>query len=153
MLRREGRHEEARELLSAMAMQHPADAELHYEAACVHDFLGLEDAAVPYYLTALRGPLAPERRRSAFLGLGSTYRALGKYAEADATLEAGLAEFPDANDLKVFRAMVDYNLGRAKRAVESLLVLLAQTSRDDAVRDYAGAIAFYARDIDRVWPS
>lgn len=135
----------------ALAINEPLNAEVQYEAACVHDSLGLESAAVPYYLAALAGTLPAEKRRGAYLGLGSTYRTIGRYEEALSTLQAGLAQFPGAREFNVFLSMVEYNLGRHKAAVEALLVLLAETSTDEGIRTYSGAISFYAQDIERSW--
>lgn len=118
----------------------------------MHDFLGREAQAVPYYLAALAGHLTHEQQRSAYLGLGSTYRALGQYAAAERTLAEGLTRFPDAAELKTFLAMVLHNLGRSKQAVELLLAVLAQSSADAYVQDYREAILFYAQDIERSWP-
>lgn len=139
-------------MLVQLAALSPSDAELQFEAACVHDFLGEEATAVPYYLAAISGDLTEEHLRSAYLGLGSTYRTLGRYAEAEATLRQGLERFPQANEIKVFLAMVLHNLGRSKAAVESLLVVLAETSADSRVQAYRQAIVFYAQDIERAWP-
>jgi tetratricopeptide (TPR) repeat protein len=152
-LRRAGHHAEAKDMLVSLAAQHPGDASLQYDAACVHDFLGEETAAIPYYLAAIAGNLPDAELRSALLGLGSTYRTLGRYAEAEATLQRGLERFPEANEIKVFLAMVRHNLGRSKEAVEALLVLLADTSSDEQIQAYRGAIAFYAQDIERTWVS
>lgn len=152
-LRTANRHAEARALLVELAGRWPNDALLQFEAACVHDHLGEEAQAVPYYLAALAGSLPPAMRRSAFVGLGSTYRTLGRYRDAERTLQEGLREFQDAADIRVFLAMVQHNLGRSKEAVESLLVLLARTSSDEEIKSYARAIEFYAEDIDRVWSS
>jgi tetratricopeptide (TPR) repeat protein len=152
-LRTEGRHEEAQAILLRLARAHPEDAEIQYAAACVHDYLGHEADAVPFYVAAIAGGLRGDDLRGAYLGLGSTYRTLGRYADAEAALREGLRRFPDANELKVFLAMVEYNLGRARSAVEALLRLVAETSADEDIRAYREAIAFYAGDIDRVWPS
>jgi tetratricopeptide (TPR) repeat protein len=150
-LRRSGRHDEARALLCDLAAKYPHDAKVQYQAACVHDFLGLESEAVPFYLACLDGTLPAEDRLGALLGLGSTYRTLGRYAEAEAVLLKAIQEFPQANELKVFLAMVFYNLGRSKEAIESLLQLLATTTSDSGIKQYARALALYARDIDHVW--
>jgi thioredoxin-like negative regulator of GroEL len=64
----------------------------------------------------------------------------------------GLEAFPDANEIKIFLAMTQYNLGRSKDAVELLLRVVATTSADPDVRAYAGAIEFYAQDVRRRWP-
>jgi tetratricopeptide (TPR) repeat protein len=152
-LRRAGQHEAACTLAASLAAQLPEDAELQYEAACAHDFLGREAQAVPFYLAALSGSLRPEQQRSAYLGLGSTYRSLGDYAAAEATLRAGLAHFADAAELQTFLAMTLHNLGQSKRAVELLLTLLAQSSTDVHLQHYREAILFYALDIERSWPN
>jgi len=151
-LRLGGKHIEARDLLVALAAQRPDDAELQYEAACVHDFLGEEASAIAYYCAALRGSLSEAHLRGAYLGLGSTYRSLGRYAEAEAVLRQGLDRFPQATEMRVFLAMALHNLGRSKAAVECLLTVIAETSSDSTVQTYRRAIALYAQDIDRTWP-
>jgi tetratricopeptide (TPR) repeat protein len=153
-LRSAGRHDEARTLLVELAAHQPASAELQFEAACVHDFLGLEAAAVPYYMRAIAhgDGLTQEQLCSAYLGLGSTLRCLGRFGEADEAFRTGLERFPDAHGLAVFRAMAQHNLGQSKAAIEALLALLARTSSDPGILSYREAIAFYARDIDRTWP-
>ena len=152
-LRAAGKHEQARELLLGLAREFPADSAIQYETACVHDSLGLEAEAVPFYVAALAGTLPAPLRRGAFLGLGSTYRTLGLFRQAHDTLTQGIAEFPQANELHVFRAMASYNLGDAKASVETLLRLLVGTTNDPDVKAYARAIEFYAEDIDQTWPS
>jgi tetratricopeptide (TPR) repeat protein len=150
-LRRAGRHDEALALALELAAQAPHDAPLQFEAACLCDYHGREAEAVPLYVNALRGELSPEDRRSAYLGLGSTYRALGRYAEAKSTLLEGSARFPQACEIAVFLAMALHNLGEHKQAIELLLRLIATTSSDRAIQDYRRAIEFYAEDIDRSW--
>ena len=149
--RRSGDLEGARQLALGLAAEHPRDAELQYEAACVHDELGREAEAVPFYEAALVLGLPEESLRGAYLGLGSTLRTLGRYRQAEATLRAGLARFPDAAELKTFLAMTLHNLGQSRQAVELLLTVLADTSADAHVATYRKAIRFYARDIERVW--
>ncbi|MFN9002690.1 MAG: tetratricopeptide repeat protein [Alphaproteobacteria bacterium] len=151
-LRASGKHEEARLLLIELAARLPHDAEVQYEAACVHDYLGQEADAVPYYLAALSGELSEKHRLSAYVGLGSTYRTLGMYADADRVLQEGLGRYPESAALKVFFAMVQYNLGHSKSAIEGLLVLLLQVSSDAEIKAYSSAIKLYAQDIERVWP-
>jgi tetratricopeptide (TPR) repeat protein len=151
-LRSAGEHEQAGALSARLAAQSPHDAELQYEAACVHDFLGRESQAVPFYLAALSGALSTEHLRGAYLGLGSTYRALGRFAQAERTLREGLSRFADAAELKTFLAMALHNLGRSKEAVEILLTVVAESSADAHVQSYRKAILFYAQDIERAWP-
>lgn len=132
--------------------RHPEDPALQYEAACLHDRLGREAEAVPFYVAAIAGGLAQDDLRGAYLGLGSTYRTLGQYERAQDTLSRGLERFGDAAELKTFLAMTLHNLGRSKEAVELLLTVLADTARDPHLAAYREAILFYARDIDQTWP-
>ncbi len=150
-LRAAGAHEEARQRLLELATLRPGDPAVQYETACVHDFLGLEREAVPYYLAAIRGGLDGADLRHAYLGLGSTYRALGQYAESQQTFLEGLARFPDAAELQVFLAMTRYNLGAHHDATSTLLRVLADTTADPEIQGYRRAIQFYADDLDKTW--
>jgi tetratricopeptide (TPR) repeat protein len=148
-LRERGELEEARRRLLALAAEHPEDAEVAYQTAWAHDVLGLEAEAVPFYERGLRGPgLSAEDRRGALLGLGSTYRVLGRYDEAVDTLRQAVAEFPDDGALRTFLAMALYNTDRHHEAMRTLLTVLATTSEDPHVRRYRRAIEHYARDLD-----
>jgi tetratricopeptide (TPR) repeat protein len=150
-LRRAGKHEQARELASELAKSPKASALLLYETACVHDFLGLEAQAVPFYLSAIAKGLPAQASRGAYLGLGSTYRTLGQYEQSLRVLAEGLEKFPLAQELHVFHAMTLYNLGRNKEAVQSLLNVLADYSSDENIQPLGKAIKLYAQDLDRVW--
>ena len=151
-LRAAGQHEAARTALVALAANQPQEPIIQYEAACVHDFLGEERAAVPYYLAAIRSGLTGEELRGAYLGLGSTYRALGEYEAARTILQEGQTHFPAAKELPLFLAMTLYNLGDHHAAMKLLLMLLADTSTAADIQRYARAIRFYAQDLDQTWP-
>ncbi|MGY3931687.1 acetyltransferase [Aeromonas encheleia] len=150
-LRAEGRIEEARQHGLLQLIEHPQHAELHYEVACLHDTLGRETQAIPLYQKAIALGLSEVSLRGAWLGLGSSYRSTGQYAEALAAFEQGLARFPDATEFRVFRAMACYNLGHHKEGMESLLAVLAVTTTDPDLTPYRRAIALYAEDLDRRW--
>lgn len=150
-LREEGRREEARTALLALRERRPDDVRVAYQTAWVHDTLGLEAEAVPHYEAAVARPgLSDEDRRGALLGLGSTYRTLGRYAEAVATLSDAVDEFPDDQALRTFLSMALYNVGRGHDAMRLLLTVLAETSADPGVAGYRPAIEHYARDLDAV---
>lgn len=141
----------AREALLVLAERFPGDVEIAYQAASIHDLLGLEAQAVPFYRTALDVPgLAEADRHGAFVGLGSTYRVLGRYRDSIATFRRGLAEFPGDATLRTFLAMSLYNTGEAEQAVGMLLKVLAETSGDEQVRGYRRAIEYYADNLDEV---
>lgn len=141
----------ARELLLALHRESPEDARVNLQCAWVHDKLGLESEAVPFYEAAIRIGLDAEDLENALLGLGSTYRTLGRYDEALATLDRAVTEYPENRGAQVFRAMALYNTGHAKEACEALLHLLSATTGDEGISRYRPAIDEYAEDLDRVW--
>lgn len=148
LLQERGRFEEARDSLLALAGRFPDDAEVAYRTAAVHDRLGLEREAVAFYERSLRGTgLADEDRRGALLGLGSTYRVLGRYADAVDTLRAGVRRYPDDGALRTFLAMALFNTGEHHEAIRILLKLLAASSEDAEVRQYRRAIEHYSDDL------
>jgi tetratricopeptide (TPR) repeat protein len=150
-LREEGKAEQARVRLLALAERHPDDAEISYQTAWAHDVLELEAKAVPFYERALNGSgLSAEDRHGAFLGLGSTYRVLGRYESSAETFRRGLEEFPGDAALTAFLAMTSYNLGSSRDAVGSLLKVLAATSGDPRVQSYRRAIEYYADNLDEI---
>lgn len=150
-LRERGDDEEARAALVDLHRLHPDDPRVNLQCAWIHDKLGLESEAVPFYEKALDGGLDGEDLHDALLGLGSTYRALGAYDEALGVLDRAVTEMPDARDLSVFRAMTLYNTGRAKEACQTLLQVLVETSGDEGIVRYRSALSEYAADLDRTW--
>ena len=150
-LRAKDQHEEARELLVQLAAEFPTNPVVQYKTACVYDFLGREREAIPYYHAAIENDLPETDLRGAYLGLGSTYRTLGQYADAKKILLEGLNRFPEASEMKIFLAMALYNLGEHHEAVSSLVKLVAETTTDENVWNYQRAILFYADDMDRKW--
>ncbi|MGW1670008.1 tetratricopeptide repeat protein [Streptomyces sp. NPDC002324] len=146
---REEKNPQAREQLLNLAERYPQDAAIAYQVAWAHDALGLEAEAVPFYERALNGSgLSPGERHGVFLGLGSTYRVLGRYELSLATLRRGLSEFPHDAALQTFLAMALYNLGESREAVRTLLQVTAATSEDGRVQKYRRAIEYYAEHLD-----
>lgn len=149
-LREQGRREEARDRLVELSARYPDDAEVAYQTAWAHDVLGLEAEAVPFYERALKTPgeLTEKDRRGALLGLGSTFRVLGRYEEAVATLRGAVEEFPEDGALRTFLAMALFNTGEHHESAQLLLRLVAATSEDPYVIRYRKAIEYYAGDLD-----
>ncbi|WP_238649342.1 tetratricopeptide repeat protein [Paenibacillus piscarius] len=151
-LRSSGRAEEAKTMLLQLLPADGDNAELHYQLAWTHDVLGLEREAVPYYEQSLAlGLPDDEQTAGAMLGLGSTYRTLGQYAESRELLEQGVVEFPQRAEFKAFLAMTLHNLGEHAEAMELLLKLLAETSAAPGIQEYHKAILFYADKLEQVW--
>ncbi len=150
-LRKEGRAEEARAILLELVAEKPDDPQVQYQCAWIHDSLGREREAVPFYERAIAGGLSGRDLEGALVGLGSTYRSLGEYGRAVETLREGVARFPESRAMEVFLAMALYNVGEHREATESLLRILAETSADRGISAYKEAILFYAGRLDEIW--
>lgn len=149
---------EARALLFDLLAEHPGEPEITYQLAIVHDNLGLEREAIPFYLQSLEQGLSGSdtatglmKGERAFLGLGSTYRGLGEYERAEETLRQGLGEFPESRALHVFLAMALYNTRKYNEAMELALTTLAETTNDPSLQYYKRGITFYAQHLDETW--
>jgi|SRR5450631_1725086 len=150
-LRSTGRAEEARTILLDLVAAYPDDAEINYQAAWVHDTLGREREAAPFYVRAIEQGLSGKDLEGAFLGLGSTYRTIGAYQASEETFRRAMATFPHNRAFQVFLAMTLYNLHRYQEAMELLLTNLAETTSDEAILQYQRAILFYAPHLDQTW--
>jgi tetratricopeptide (TPR) repeat protein len=129
-----------------------------YQLAMVHDNLGQEREALPFYRQTLNQGLSGDdtattlmKRERAFLGLGSTYRARGEYGQAEETLRQGLSEFPQSRPLQVFLAMTLYNAQQCRETMERALTNLAETTADETLQYYQRGIAYYAQHLDEHW--
>ena len=116
-----------------------------------HDRAGREREAIAAYREALSGDLNDCQYASALHGLGSTYRAIGAYEDAEATLRDGMQRFPNDPTFAPFLAMTLYNKGHGREAVSLLLELLLDTTNDERLLAFERAIRTYARDLDRTW--
>lgn len=150
-LRKAGKFQDSNDLLLKIYPTNPENAYLNYQIAWSFDVLGKESQAVPYYERAIQLGMTEPDLEEAYLGLGSTYRALGNYQKAEQVLSEAQDKFPTNNALKVFYAMALFNLQQYSQSNQILLELLAQTSSDQNIRDYHKAIAFYADKMNQTW--
>ncbi|NJC96017.1 MAG: tetratricopeptide repeat protein [Anaerolineae bacterium] len=150
-LRESNKHEEARALLLSLQGEFQGDPQVNYQCARIHDLLGLEREAIPFYEKAVEMGLSGEDLQGALLGMGSTYRCIGEYQKAKETFEHALEIFPGHHEYKAFLAMTQYNLGEYTKAMELLLNSLADTSKDEGILRYQRAIRFYSDKLDETW--
>ncbi len=143
--------EEARTLLLELATAYPDDAEITFQTAVAHDNLGLSREAIPFYLRALTQGLSDPDLERALMGLGSTYRGLGEYQQAEETLRRGMREFPNNRAIQVFLAMTLYNLRDYKEAMELVLTNLMETTSDEKLQYFRRGISYYALHLDETW--
>ena len=143
----------AERALLGLLERHPEDARANYLMASLCDQNDQERRAVPVYRRALIGveDLPEEDAAGAYLGLGSTLRALGEYEDSRQTLREGLERFPADRALSTFLALTHYNLAEHREAVSVLLKNLVETSGDPGIRLYGRALAFYADRLDETF--
>lgn len=150
-LRESEKHEEARQLLFELQSEFPNDPQVNYQCAWIHDLLGLEREAIPFYEKAIQEGLRGEDLKSALLGLGSTYRCIGEYRKSIDTFQQALTLFSNSHEFNVFLAMAYYNVGEYSKAMELLLTSLVDTSRDEGIHRYQRAIRFYSDKLNQTW--
>jgi tetratricopeptide (TPR) repeat protein len=110
-----------------------------YEWASIHDFLGLEDEAVPLYRSAIEEGLEGARRSQALLQLASSLRNVGEPEQAVELLQT-LSEDDTVGDAsKAFLSLALYDCGRYSEALWIALRALAPT-----LVLYSGAVEGYA---------
>jgi tetratricopeptide (TPR) repeat protein len=150
-LRETAKHEEARQLLLELHAEFPNDPQVNYQCAWIHDMLGLEREAIPFYQKAIQEGLNSDELKSALLGMGSTYRCIGDYQKSIETFQHALTLFPDSHEFKVFLAMAYYNINEHSKAMELLLNSLVMTSKDEGILRYQRAIRFYSDKLNQIW--
>jgi len=150
-LRENEKYEEARILLLELHAEFPNDSQVNYQYAWIHDLLGLEREAIPFYEKAVQEGLSGDDLKGALLGMGSTYRCIGEYQKAKETFQLAIELFPERHEYKTFLAMTYYNLGEHAKAMELLLNSLAETSKDEGLIRYQRAIQYYADKLDETW--
>ena len=116
-----------------------------FEAACAHDREGREAEAAPCYEEALALGLGAAERPRALLGLGSTYRNLGRHDDAIRLLETGVAEYPDRSELRLFLALALRSGGRERDAFRQLGELVGARVE---LHGYERAAAYYLGHLD-----
>ena len=135
--------------MKALASERPAgDAAALFELGGVHDALGLEDDAIPYYRQAIEAGLEGERATRVFIQLASTLRNVGASAEAVATLESMPTAGNDEAARQAFLALALYDEGRFGDALRTALLALIPTL--DA---YGRALKEYAEDLPQTVPA
>ncbi|PEZ06998.1 hypothetical protein CN326_09520 [Bacillus sp. AFS018417] len=146
-LRNEKKFVQSREILLSL-INFTQNPEVLYQCAWTHDAMGMETEAVPYYERAIELGLEGESLRGAYIGLGSTYRCIGEYDQAIATLESGIERYPDDDAMKVFLSMAKYNIQSHEEAMKLLLDVVVKTEN---VKTYAKAITFYKERLNETF--
>ena len=150
-LRSEDELEASQELLLDLLSEHPRDPLVLYEVGGSFDVMGEEHEAIPYYQKAIKAGLDGAELQECLVCLGSSYRNVGNFDEAVATLEKVVDQFPENNSGKVFLALAYYSDGQEDEAVRLLLEVLLETTNDQNILDYADPLDYYKDNLDEVW--
>ena len=150
-LRESENYPEARRLLLELHSEFPKEPQVNYQCAWIHDLLGLEREAIPFYEKAIQAGLLEDDLKSALLGLGSTYRCIGEYQKSIDTFQLAMSLFPTSQEFNVFLAMAYYNVQEHSKAMELLLNSLVNTSTDEGILRYQRAIRFYSDKLNQIW--
>ncbi len=146
-LRSEKQFDAARELLQTLLEVRPDDATVNYHMAWLHDNLGLEAEAAPYYERALNGELADADRQGALLGLGSTYRCLGQFQKSVDIFRRTVDLYPENASFQVFLALALFELGEHDEAFSIVLHQLAATTSNKEIALYKRALLEFSSDL------
>ncbi|MCU0096243.1 tetratricopeptide repeat protein [Bacillus sp. OR9] len=146
-LRKEKKYAQSKEILIGLT-NFTRDAEVLYQCAWIHDVMGLETEAMPYYEQAIANGLEGESLCSAYIYFGSTYRCIGEYDKAITVLETGLQQFPDNDVMKVFLSLAKYNVNDHESAMKLLLETVVKV---EEVKEFERAISFYKDHLNEVF--
>lgn len=126
--------------LQSLDERYPNVAEIAYQLAWTCDTLGRHTEALPHYEKAIALGLPPNELSGAFVGLGSTLRALGQPARAAEVLRAAKLQFPDNRELDAFLALALHDAGRHSEALALALELVCDTTDDPGLTAYQRAL-------------
>lgn len=143
-LRENGDLKESNKMFSELIKNYPDNAYVNYQYAWSCDVLGTEKEAVIFYERAISLGLTGKDLEEAFLGIGSTYRALGEYEDSKRIFQKGIDLFPENKAIQVFYSMTLYNLKEYSAAMEILLSCLTETTVDADIINFKKAITFYS---------
>ncbi|MFT8728130.1 MAG: tetratricopeptide repeat protein [Liquorilactobacillus ghanensis] len=148
-LRKNGKLKDSNKMLVELYQKKPEDAYLNYQIAWSYDILEKEIEAIPFYEKAIQIGLRKSDLQEAYLGLGSTYRALGEYDKSYDVYRRAINRFPDNTALQVFYSMTLFNLNKHEQAMKILLNLLVSTSKDPEIKTFEKSILFYADKLNQ----
>jgi tetratricopeptide (TPR) repeat protein len=133
--------------LQSLDERHPNVAEIAYQLAWTCDTLGRPTEALPCYEKAIALGLPPNELSGAFVGLGSTLRALGQPARAIEVLRSAKRQFPDNRELDAFLALALHDVGKHGEALQLALEVLCDTTDDPGLTTYQRALRHAASQL------
>ncbi|MFI3132006.1 tetratricopeptide repeat protein [Mammaliicoccus sciuri] len=150
-LRSKKEYIKAKEKMENILSKDPNNAYYNYQMAWCLDNLGLEHEAIHYYHKSINNNLELIYLKDAYIGLGSTYRSIGKYKEAEHILNEGLTKFDDSPVLKIFLAITQYNMNNNQKSVSLLIDTLLTNVENTEIHEYKNALKFYNENLDKIF--
>lgn len=150
-LRSKKEYKKAKEKMENILSKDPNNAYYNYQMAWCLDNLGLEHEAIHYYHKSINNNLELIYLKDAYIGLGSTYRSIGKYKEAEHILNEGLTKFDDSPVLKIFLAITQYNMNNNQKSVSLLIDTLLTNVENTEIHEYKNALKFYNENLDKIF--
>ncbi len=133
--------------LQDLDARHPNVAEIAYQIAWTCDTLGRHEQALTNYERAVALGLPPNELANAFVGLGSTLRALGHLERSAEVLRTAKLQFPDNREFDIFLALTLHEQGRHADALRLVLETLGETTDDPGLTAYGRAIRHAAAQL------
>lgn len=150
-LRSKKEYIKAKEKMENILSKDPNNAYYNYQMAWCLDNLGLEHEAIHYYHKSINNNLELIYLKDAYIGLGSTYRSIGKYKEAEHILYEGLTKYDDSPVLKIFLAITQYNMNNNQKSVSLLIDTLLTNVENTEIHEYKNALKFYNENLDKIF--
>lgn len=150
-LRSKKEYIKAKEKMENILSKDPNNAYYNYQMAWCLDNLGLEHEAIHYFHKSINNNLELIYLKDAYIGLGSTYRSIGKYKEAEHILNEGLTKFDDSPVLKIFLAITQYNMNNNQKSVSLLIDTLLTNVENTEIHEYKNALKFYNENLDKIF--
>ncbi len=150
-LRRSDNLEESQDLLLTLLEEYPHDPQVLFEVGGSYDVMGWENLAIPYYQDSIKHGLEGPDLQECLVCLGSSLRLVDDADEAVNTLLDATEQFPENNSGRAFLALAYYSNEQYEESVRLLLELLLDTTEDEDILAYKGALDFYKDNLDAVW--
>lgn len=147
-LRKAGKFEEALLRMKEIYRNHPENPEYNYQLAWCNDVLGNEREAIPLYEKAIDLGIENELE-NVYIGLASSYRAIGEFAKALEIFNKAEQLFPANSAIKVFKSITLYNCGSNDLAVSNLIKILLENTNNGEIKKYERALLYYSDHLDK----
>ncbi len=119
------------------------DVRAAMQQAYARDRAGDERGAIAHYDRAYQLGVPEAERKRFLVGYGSTLRNVGRVDDAVAVLADAVRTYPDYPALQAFLALALSSAGQVDAALATMLGVVLDIARDDALDGYERALGEY----------